>query len=63
MGLFGMAVSYILFSILHFFQFVLGVTVCGLYAVDLDRAHKQGKYIDGKWVRFPFPPPSLFAGE
>ncbi|KAK7754623.1 hypothetical protein SLS62_003406 [Diatrype stigma] len=50
MGLFGMAISYISFSILHFFQFVLAVTVCGLYAVDLDSAHKQGKYTDGKWV-------------
>jgi hypothetical protein len=34
----------------RFFQFVLGLTVIGLYAVDLDRARKQGKYIDSKWV-------------
>lgn len=60
MGLFGMAISYIGFSILHFFQFVLAVTVCGLYAVDLDSAHKQGKYTDGKWVSFSSSPtPSL----
>ncbi|RYO89556.1 hypothetical protein DL766_004600 [Monosporascus sp. MC13-8B] len=50
MGFFGMAISYMLFSILHFFQFVLGVTVIGLYAVDLNRANEQGKYTDSKWV-------------
>ncbi|KAI1263374.1 hypothetical protein F5Y18DRAFT_429062 [Xylariaceae sp. FL1019] len=47
---FGMALSYLLFSILHFFQFVLAVTVIGLYGVDLNHAHGQGKYSDGKWV-------------
>lgn len=35
---------------LRFFQFVLGLTVIGLYAVDLDRARKQGKYADSKWI-------------
>ncbi|RYP70470.1 hypothetical protein DL769_004959 [Monosporascus sp. CRB-8-3] len=50
MGFFGMTISYILFSILHIFQFVLAVTVVGLYAVDLNRANEQGKYTDGKWV-------------
>ncbi|KAI0012012.1 hypothetical protein F4779DRAFT_119451 [Xylariaceae sp. FL0662B] len=50
MAFFGMAVSYVLFSILHFLQFVLAVAVCGLYGVDLQRARSQGKYIDGKWV-------------
>lgn len=51
MGLFGMAASYLAFSVLHFFQFVLAVTVCGLYAVDLNRARSEGSYTDGKWVR------------
>ncbi|TKW56630.1 hypothetical protein CTA1_3258 [Colletotrichum tanaceti] len=50
MGLFGMAASYLAFSVLHFFQFVLAVTVCGLYAVDLNKARSQGDYTDGKWV-------------
>ncbi|ORY67449.1 uncharacterized protein BCR38DRAFT_364956 [Pseudomassariella vexata] len=50
MGLFGMALSYLLFSVLHFFQFVLAVTVCGLYGFDLDRARKAGVKADGKWV-------------
>ena len=50
MGFFGFAISYILFSALHFFQFVLALVVCGLYGVDLDRARKAGVYSDGKWV-------------
>ncbi|KAM0816503.1 hypothetical protein AB5N19_02305 [Seiridium cardinale] len=50
MGLFGMALSYLLFSVLHFFQFVMGLVVIGLYGVDLDNARKAGKYTDGKWV-------------
>lgn len=35
---------------LRFFQFVLGITVIALYAIDLDRARKAGKYTDSKWV-------------
>ncbi|KAI0975749.1 hypothetical protein F4678DRAFT_280676 [Xylaria arbuscula] len=50
MGFVGKSVSYLLFSILHFIQFVLAITVIGLYATDLDRAHKKGVYADGKWV-------------
>lgn len=45
-----MAMSYIAFSILRFFQLILALTVCGLYGVDLHAAHKQRKYSDGKWV-------------
>lgn len=51
MGFFGMTLAYIAFTILHFFQFVLALVVCGLYGTDLDRARKAGKYADGKWVR------------
>ncbi|KNG48158.1 Uracil phosphoribosyltransferase [Stemphylium lycopersici] len=36
--------------IIRFLQFVLGLTVIGLYAVDLDNARKANKYIDSKWV-------------
>lgn len=36
--------------VLRFFQFILGITVIGLYAVDLDNARKQHKYTDSKWV-------------
>jgi len=42
--------SYLLFSILHFGQFVLAITVCGLYGVELNRAMKAGVHADGKWV-------------
>jgi len=45
-----MTIGYIALSILHFFQFVLGITVCGLYGTDLQRARNAGKYSDGKWV-------------
>ncbi|KAL5118747.1 hypothetical protein ACEQ8H_003424 [Pleosporales sp. CAS-2024a] len=36
--------------LLRFFQFVLGITVIALYAVDLDRARRRHVYIDSKWV-------------
>jgi hypothetical protein len=36
--------------ILRFLQFILAITVCGLYAVDLHTAHEKGGYTDGKWV-------------
>ncbi|EOD51001.1 hypothetical protein UCRNP2_2226 [Neofusicoccum parvum UCRNP2] len=35
---------------LRFFQFVLALTVCGLYGVDLNNARKAGAYADSKWV-------------
>lgn len=35
---------------LRFFQFVLGITVIGLYAIDLNNARKAGSYTDSKWV-------------
>ncbi|KAI1141015.1 hypothetical protein F5Y05DRAFT_376015 [Hypoxylon sp. FL0543] len=50
MSILGMTLGYLLFALLHIVQFVLAVTVCGLYGVDLQRARSQGKYIDGKWV-------------
>jgi hypothetical protein len=50
MGFFGMAASYLAFSVLHFFLFIFALTVAGLYGVDLDNARKAGKYADSKWV-------------
>lgn len=35
---------------IRFFQFVLGITVIALYAIDLDNARQAGKYTDSKWV-------------
>ncbi|KAK3348923.1 hypothetical protein B0T25DRAFT_445373 [Lasiosphaeria hispida] len=46
----GLSWGYLLFSTLHFGQFVLAITVCGLYGVELNRASKAGKPADGKWV-------------
>ncbi|USP77708.1 uncharacterized protein yc1106_04982 [Curvularia clavata] len=40
----------ILRLILRLFQFVMGLTVIGMYAVDLDNARKAHVYIDTKWV-------------
>ncbi|KAF2646336.1 hypothetical protein P280DRAFT_464589 [Massarina eburnea CBS 473.64] len=40
----------ILRLIARFFQFVLGITIIGLYAIDLDRAHKAGVGYDSKWM-------------
>lgn len=34
----------------RFIQMVLALAVVGLYAQDLRRANKVGKYQDGKWV-------------
>jgi hypothetical protein len=50
MAIGGWALSYLLFALLHFSQFVLAVTVCALYGIDLDRARKAGVHADGKWV-------------
>ncbi|KAI9649352.1 hypothetical protein NHQ30_001926 [Ciborinia camelliae] len=37
-------------AIWRFLQFVLALTVIGLYGTDLDKAHREHKYTDGKWV-------------
>ncbi|KAI1614015.1 hypothetical protein EDD36DRAFT_212784 [Exophiala viscosa] len=31
-------------------QLIIGLTIIGLYGVDLNRAHREDKYTDGKWV-------------
>lgn len=36
--------------IFRFVLLILGIAVIGLYAQDLNRANKEGKYSDGKWV-------------
>ena len=46
----SLTLSSALLLTLRLFQFVMGLTVIGMYAVDLDRARKQGKYVDTKWV-------------
>ncbi|KAK4161422.1 hypothetical protein QBC43DRAFT_217586 [Cladorrhinum sp. PSN259] len=44
------SVSYIAFTVLHFCQFVLAITVCALYGVELDRARKAHVDGDSKWI-------------
>lgn len=34
----------------RFLLMIFGIVVIGLYAQDLNHAHKEGKYSDGKWV-------------
>ena len=46
----GGAPGALLRIVLRFFQFVLALTVCGLYGIDLHGAQKAHKYADGKWV-------------
>ncbi|KAF2733794.1 hypothetical protein EJ04DRAFT_543957 [Polyplosphaeria fusca] len=36
--------------LIRLLQFVMGIVVIGLYATDLDKARKAGKYMDAKWV-------------
>ncbi|GAP89932.1 hypothetical protein SAMD00023353_4400380 [Rosellinia necatrix] len=50
MGLVGLATSYVLFAVLHSFQFILAIAVIGLYGTDIDRARKGGVHADGKWI-------------
>lgn len=50
MGLFDVALSYLFFTVVHFFCFALSLTVCGLYGTDLQRANEANKYTDSKWV-------------
>lgn len=43
--------------LLRLLQLIQGLVVVGLYGVDLNRANREHKYSDGKWVR------SALAGE
>ncbi|CAN8100004.1 unnamed protein product [Discula destructiva] len=49
-GIFGFAISYIVFSFIHIVQFALALAVCGLYGQDLTRARNNDSYVDSKWV-------------
>jgi H+/Cl- antiporter ClcA len=41
---------FILNLVLRFLQFVFAIAVIGLYAQDLNKAHKEAKYTDSKWA-------------
>ena len=44
------SVTSIINLILRFLQMVFALAVVGLYAQDLNKARKEHKYSDGKWV-------------
>lgn len=46
----GMSAGSIFRIVMRFFQFLMGIVIIGLYAQDLDRAHKAGVGYDSKWV-------------
>ncbi|KAM0325047.1 hypothetical protein ACHAQA_007584 [Verticillium albo-atrum] len=48
-GILGMGIVYLVLTVIHFFQFVLAVTVIGLYGTDLQRARETDKPADAKW--------------
>ncbi|KAF7563550.1 hypothetical protein G7046_g600 [Stylonectria norvegica] len=50
MALFGLTISYLVFSVLHLFLFALALATCGLYGTDLHKAHEHDKYADSKWI-------------
>ncbi|KAF5657536.1 membrane-associating domain-containing protein [Fusarium heterosporum] len=50
MGIKDLALSYVVFSVLHLFCFALALATCGLYGTDIHHANQQGKYSDSKWV-------------
>lgn len=46
----SMSASSIFRILMRFFQFIMGIVVIGLYAQDLNRAHKAGVKYDSKWM-------------
>jgi hypothetical protein len=48
-----MTASYILHSVFRLIQMIMALAVCGLYGVDLNKANREHKYSDGKWVCLP----------
>ncbi|MCJ1445161.1 MAG: hypothetical protein MMC23_005666 [Stictis urceolatum] len=43
-------IGFLVHTVIRFLQFVLALTVCGLYGVDLTHARHLGYGADGKWV-------------
>lgn len=46
----GGFIPFIINTVLRFFQFVLALTVIGLYGIDLDNGRRERIPADGKWV-------------
>jgi hypothetical protein len=45
-------ISFLAFAVLRFFQLVMALTVCGLYAVGLHNTRVAGVSPDARWVCF-----------
>ncbi|CAL3973018.1 hypothetical protein PZA11_005359 [Diplocarpon coronariae] len=45
-----LTLSYVVHALFRLVQLALALAVCGLYAVDIDRAIQAGMYIDGRWI-------------
>lgn len=50
MAILNEPMTYLAFGVVRFFQFVLALTVCGLYGVDITSARKAHHSTDGRWV-------------
>lgn len=42
--------GFVVHTVIRFFQFVLALTVIGLYGVDVTAARQAGRAVDGKWI-------------
>lgn len=47
----GFSITNILHAFYRFVQIVMACVVIGYYASDLNKANKEKKYSDSKWVR------------
>lgn len=53
MGIFSgieMGIGYIAHTVFRFLQMVMAWAVVGLYGTDINKANREHKYSDGKWV-------------
>lgn len=50
MAILNEPMTYLAFGVVRFFQFILALTVCGLYGVDVTSARKAHESTDGRWV-------------
>ncbi|OBT88241.1 hypothetical protein VE02_02793 [Pseudogymnoascus sp. 03VT05] len=50
MAILNEPMTYLAFGVVRFFQFILALTVCGLYGVDITNARKAHHPADGRWA-------------
>jgi hypothetical protein len=51
MAILNEPMTYLAFGVVRFIQFILALTVCGLYGVDVTSMRKAHVHTDGRWVR------------